>query len=312
MNQKTNFRIILLSILCVLIKTIYSQSSNEDSGEIFKDDTDASSEFKKYHKRLETIDGVEIASSYKEYLDLALGDLEDRLKKSNLKLADFKERIFKRTTLLKEIEREIEKRKEYSLQLSEKDKFLRTRLIRNTEMKSALQNLADIAGYKLNTIEKNQYLLESNSSENLNSILNEDETQVVNSRNLTNALVDKWEKSKNSSTYTRYIEMAYAEVDSILVADKQTLIDLIRKLKTNEYKLKELEQLRVKVNSSLTRLNELESSLSNLINHDLQISNTVKQLEKQMVQFNQDNMNNLQNLNNNNNNNSNNIQTKGE
>ena len=35
---------------------------------------------KKYGKRLETVDGVEIASSYIEYLDLALGDLEDRLK----------------------------------------------------------------------------------------------------------------------------------------------------------------------------------------------------------------------------------------
>lgn len=274
-----------------MIKNI---KSNENSDENFE--SEQSSDVKQYHKRLETIDGVEIASSYKEYLDLALGDLEDRLKKSNLKLADFKERIFKRTNLLKEIEREIEKRKEYSLQLSEKDKFLRTRLIRNTEMKSALQNLADIAGYKLNSVEKNQFFTETNSSsENISSFLDEDETQMVNSRNLTNALVDKWEKSKNSSTYTRYIEMAYTEVDSILATDKQTLIDVIRKLKTNEYKLKELEQLRIKVNSSLVRLNELESSLSNLINHDLQISNTVKLLEKQMLQFNQENMNSFQN-----------------
>lgn len=267
-----------------------------ESDEISSEESDLiTSDLKKYHKRLETIDGVEIASSYKEYLDLALGDLEDRLKKSNIKLTDFKERIYKRTNLLRQIEHEIEKRKEYSQQLSEKDKFLRTRLIRNTEMKSALQNLADIAGYKLNSIEKNQYFSDSNSSENLSSILNEDETQLVNSRNLTNVLVDKWEKSKNSSTYTRYIEMAYAEVDSILATDKQTLIDVIRKLKTNEYKLKELEQLRNKVNSSLARLNELETSLTNLINHDLQISNTVKLLEKQMLQFNQENMNNLKN-----------------
>ena len=121
--------------------------------------------------------------------------------------------------------------------------------------------------------------------------MNEDDSQLVNSRNLTNTLVDKWEKSKNSSTYTRYIEMAYSEVDSILANDKQTLIDVIRKLKTNEYKLKELEQLRIKVNISLTRLNELESSLTNLIKHDLQISNTVRQLEKQMVQFNQETSN---------------------
>lgn len=267
-----------------------------DSEEISSEESDMiASDLRKYHKRLETIDGVEIASSYKEYLDLALGDLEDRLKKSNIKLADFKERIYKRTNLLRQIEREIEKRKEYSQQLSDKDKFLRTRLIRNTEMKSALQNLADIAGYKLNSLEKNQYFSDSNSSENLSSILNEEESRVVNSRNLTNVLVDKWEKSKNSSTYTRYIEMAYAEVDSILATDKQTLIDVIRQLKTNEFKLKELEQLRNKVNSSLARLNELETSLTNLINHDLQISNTVKLLEKQMLQFNQENMNNFKN-----------------
>ena len=46
-------------------------------------------------KNLETIDGVEIASSYKEYLDLALGDLEDRLKKASVKLLDFKNREIK-------------------------------------------------------------------------------------------------------------------------------------------------------------------------------------------------------------------------
>lgn len=252
---------------------------------------------KQYRKRLETIDGVEIASSYKEYLDLALGDLDDRLKKSNLKLTDFKDRITKRANLLREIEQEMDKRREYSQQLSEKDKFLRTRLIRNTEMKSALQNLADIAGYKLNSIEKNQFYSNSevsNSSslnENSNTFFSDSDAEIVNSRNLTNVLVDKWEKSKNSSTYTRYIEMAYAEVDSILANDKQTLIDVIRKLKTNEYKLKELEQLKLKVTSSLSRLNELESSLENVINHDVQIANTVRQLEKQMIQFSQENVN---------------------
>lgn len=227
-----------------------------------------------------------------------MGDLDDRLKKSNLKLTDFRERISKRSNLLKEIEAEIQKRKDYSVQLSEKDKFLRTRLIRNTEMKSALQNLADIAGYKLTSLEKNQFFVNpldnsnNTSSQNENPFLTDEEGEqvIVNSRNLTDALMDKWEKSKNSSTYTRYIEMAYAEVDSILANDKQTLIDVIRKLKTNEFKLKELEQLRVKVNASLARLNELEAHLANVIDHDMQISNTVRQLEKQMAQFSQENL----------------------
>jgi hypothetical protein len=94
-----------------------------------------SADIKQIGKRLETVDGVEIASSYKEYLDLALGDLEDRLKKSNIKSDDFQDRIHKRTNLLNDIESEIEKRKAYSNELMDKDKLMRTMLIRNTEMK---------------------------------------------------------------------------------------------------------------------------------------------------------------------------------
>lgn len=267
---------------------------------------------------METIDGVEIASSYKEYLDLALGDLEDRLKKGTLKLNDFKERIVKRTNLLKEIEMELERRKDLAIQLSEKDKFLRTRLIRNTEMKSQLQNLADIAGYKLTSLDKKkeiysnsvptlelmdtnstliqkQDLIPSSSFSSSSSLtLGEDEElTLIKNKNLSDSLVDKWEKSKNSSTYTRYIEMAYAEVDSILTHDKQTLIDVIRQVKTNEFKLKELEQLKIKANASLSRLIELESNLSNVINHDTQIATTLKMLEKQMLKFNTENVSKL-------------------
>jgi hypothetical protein len=103
------------------------------------------------HKRLETIDGVEIASSYKEYIDLATGDIDDRLAKSNMQLNDLQERIKKRAELNDQIEKEIVRRRNYAQELSEKDKVLRNRLVRNTEMKSALTNLADIAGYKLDT-----------------------------------------------------------------------------------------------------------------------------------------------------------------
>jgi hypothetical protein len=103
------------------------------------------------HKRLETIDGVEIASSYREYIDLASGDIDDRLVKNHAQLNDLQERIKKRTELNDQIEKEIVRRRAYAQELSEKDKMLRNRLVRNTEMKSALTNLADIAGYKLDT-----------------------------------------------------------------------------------------------------------------------------------------------------------------
>ena len=254
---------------------------------------------KKINKRLETIDGVEIASSYKEYLDLALSDLDDRLKKSGLKLADFQDRIGKRSNLLSEIAKEIAKRKELSVQLSEKDKILRTRLLRNTEMKSALQNLADIAGYKLSSMEKEQFYSDLSANRNAGG----DESQKLINDNLTYILVNKMSQKdnvnvpnskmnakSNSSSYTRYIEMAYAEVDSILIKDKQTLIEVIRSLKTNELKLKELEQLKLKVNASLKKLNMFHSNLINIINRDKQIETTVQQLEDQ-IKFNADALN---------------------
>jgi len=142
-------------------------------------------------------------------------------------------------------------------------------------MKSALQNLADIAGYKLNTL--------NSFKKNLNNIsfLNFTEKQ----KNYTNLLINRFAsdtKSLNSNSYTRYIEMAYAEVDQILIADKQTLIEVIRKLKTNKSKLKELVQLKIKVSLSLNRLNEFESKLVNMIKHDTQIQSTINKLETQI------------------------------
>ena len=279
---------------------------------------------RKISKRLETIDGVEIASSYKEYLDLALSDLDDRLKKSGLKLTDFQDRIDKRSNLLSEIAKEIAKRKEFSIQLSEKDKILRTRLLRNTEMKSALQNLADIAGYKLSSTEKEKFYSDLNANRNAG-----DDSQKFISDNITymlgNKMNDKEEDSaisvspainakisakiSNSSSYTRYIEMAYAEVEAILVKDKQTLIEVIRSLKTNELKLKELEQLKSKVNASLKKLKIFHSNLINIIHRDKQIETTVQQLEDQ-IKFNIDALNDsILNTSNNNNNNNNNTNT---
>ncbi len=101
----------------------------------------------KLEKRLETVDGVQIASSYREYMDLALSDLEDRLAKSKSKLVDFNGRIEKRQGLSTKIKAEIARRKNLSADLGAKEKDIRNRLIKNTAMKSAIQNLADIAGY---------------------------------------------------------------------------------------------------------------------------------------------------------------------
>ena len=174
--------------------------------------------------------------------------------------------------------------------MSSKDKLLRTSLIRNTEMKSALQNLADIAGYKLNSAENTQFTNSDDTkvktanllllSQNYPILINE--TNQSKSRNITSILVDSLSDIAKNNTYTRYIELAYAEVNNILSNDKQTLIEVIRQLKTNEYKLKELEQLKIKVNASLKRLIEIESKLNNMIVHDTQIAKTVNQLEKQI------------------------------
>lgn len=226
-----------------------------------------------YGKRLETIDGVEIASSYKEYIDLALGDLCDRLKKSKVKVTDLRERISKRETLFSQITKEINRRKVLSLELTEKDKILRDRLIRNTEMKSAIQNLADIAGYKLDT-PKNSLKAEyetDNSVQDTAQIMKNSETILSDSgSNLFNKL-------KNSS-YTIYIGMAYSEVNEILAKDKQVIIELIRKKINNDFKTKELEKLRDKVGNSLKRLKNFESKLNDIINHDTSIDNVLRQL----------------------------------
>jgi hypothetical protein len=242
---------------------------------------------------LETVDGVEIASSYKEYLNLALGDLDDRLNKSNLKLADIDDRSVKRTALVQEIEREVLKRQAYARALTKKDKFLRARLLRNTEMKSAMQNLAVIAGYKLDSHDnrKDQSLNEVSDEkidvaheENLNEFDSVDQTTGPNDSktNITNVFVDQLVKNRNNSSYTKYIQMAYDEIDASLTNDKLMLIDIIRRLKTNEAKLKELDHLKTKVAESLVKLSDYKVYLKTMIAHDSQIAQNVKQLEQQI------------------------------
>ena len=209
-------------------------------------------------KRLETVDGVEIASSYKEYLDLALGDLRDRLVQSSAKLGDVEQRAIKRRVLLRRIDVEMRRRNAFTRNLTAQDKRLRAHLLRNTEMRAAMQNLALIAGYRLQEEEKAAANLTAHSA-----------------------------NDASNNTYTRYIQMAYDEVDTLLSADKQTLVEIIRRLKNNDAKLKELEQLRTRVNESLLRLNEFALKLRSMIGHDAQIASTVTQLEQQQQHFEQ-------------------------
>lgn len=218
---------------------------------------------KKFGKRLETVEGVEIASSYKEYMDLALSDLEDRLNKSRLKLKDFNDRIKKRTQLLSEISNEIERRKDLAKDFIEKDKQLRSRLLRNTEMKSAITNLADLAEYKLSNRRQN-----TNFESDINELLKKENNSV------------KLDKALNSKELnSTFIEMAYNEINNILAYDKQTLMQLIRKKLTNDYKLKELEKLKVNVDGSLKKLESSKQRLSQMIQHDADIDDILKQLK---------------------------------
>jgi len=71
-------------------------------------------------------------------------------------------------------------------------------------------------------------------------------------------------------------------VNEILTNDKQELIEVIRRLKTNGMKLSELGQLSVKVKESLARLREFESRLGTLISHESEIANTLVGLEKKI------------------------------
>jgi hypothetical protein len=204
---------------------------------------------------------------------LALGDLEDRLKKASVKLLDFKNREIKRGNLLQEIDNEIENRHAFSKELNEKDKLLRSRLLRNSELKSALRNLAELAGYKLN--DKN---FAESSSDTFQDMKEINPLEIV--VNLTD--ISNNNDKKNNSAYTRHIQMAYNEIQSIMINDKQTLIDVVRKIKTNENKLKELEMLKIKVNASLVKINSYESNLRRIIAHDSQIANSVKQLDEEL------------------------------
>ena len=235
-------------------------------------------ETKKIGKRLETIEGVEIASSYKEYMDLALSDLEDRLNKSRVKLSDIRDRIEKRKLLFSEIKEETERRKEMAREFIEKDKKLRAKLLRNTEMKRAITNLADIAEYKLTS--KNN--LNDKIFEN-NSLLFEINNTNAYFNNIKSISIDDTNNSNNNKEMNKtYIEMAYNEINNILEIEKKTLMKVIRKKLTNDFKLKELENLKLQVVESLKRLEDSEIRLSQLIEHDNGVDDILKQLKSKL------------------------------
>lgn len=243
-------------VACMLI-AVGMALENEEEGSI------------QVKRKLETIDGVEIASSYKEYLDLALGDLEDRVGKNTLKLSDCKDRISKRKLLMEQIDQEIQKRHVLAKELSQNDKILRARLLRSTEMKSALENLASIAGYQLDK-----------ASESLDSSLTETESSFNTTNNLSESV--SLNLAKNITSYTKYINLAFNEIEAMLAFDKQTLVEIIRRIKSNQLKLDELSQLRLKVADSLTKLSQFETRLKSIMRRDEQIASSVKQLEIEM------------------------------
>jgi hypothetical protein len=73
--------------------------------------------------------------------------------------------------------------------------------------------------------------------------------------------------------------MAYSEVQSILSNDKQTLIDVIRKVKDNDDKLIELDKLKHKVGSSLKRLEYMNTKLDSTLKQDTDVAHILHQLK---------------------------------
>lgn len=155
-------------------------------------------------------------------------------------------------------------------------------------MKSALLNLADIAGIKINLSSQNsennigyEHVANNQVSDGYINILRNSTDPQAFSHFLKSVNLNR----TNNTTYTQYIEMAYTEVSQILVKDKQTLIENFRTLKTNENKLVELEQLKVKVSNSLARLKTFKARMNVLITHEAEITNILLGLEKK-IKFN--------------------------
>lgn len=90
--------------------------------------------------------------------------------------------------------------------------------------------------------------------------------------------LDEAMNNKNGSSYTYYIQMAYNQINDNLGRDKELIIEIIRKKKNNDFKLKELEKLKVKVNNSLTKLKHLDENLILIIKSDESIESILNKL----------------------------------
>lgn len=176
-------------------------------------------------------------------------------------------------------------------------------MIRNIEIRSAIQHLAEIAGYKLASTNSNS----NQQSEEVNVSTNQLDYEMLASRVLENSdleaannnktetnnqeseltnLVDKSEETDQPSlvalnqisNYTLHIQAAYNQVNQLFARDKQFIVELIRRKKNNDFKLRELEKLRVKVSNSLTKLKQLDENLGQMIRNDVGIEEALIRL----------------------------------
>lgn len=163
-------------------------------------------------------------------------------------------------------------------------------MIRNIEIRSAIQHLAEIAGYKLSSSGGSQLSEEVNVSSNqldyemLASRVFENTDAVNNTAVEPEALVSEESEpplaalNQQMSNYTLHIQAAYNQVNQLFARDKQYIIELIRRKKSNDFKLKELDKLRVKVSNSLSKLKQLDENLGQMIRNDVGIEEALIRL----------------------------------
>ena len=266
--------------------SIDKRSQDEGAGDNGEMSQSPNNDELKHKKRLETVDGVEIASSYKEYVELAIDDVNDRLNKNFIQMNYTEKLIVTREKLRVEIDRETSRRYSNADELREKHKTLRDRLTHNTKMKDALVELANIAGFSLKDNKKsdNNRLTESNDEEAQLIDEGENKTLLTGDSLAKKIFLSQGNNFKigDNNSYNQYIEMAYAEVNTVLSSDKQMLIEVIRQKKDNDKRLRKLETLKVKVESSLKKFKIRADKLADLIKKQIEIKTVLTQLKSFM------------------------------
>ncbi len=266
--------------------SIDKRSQDEENSDNVEMSQSSNNDEIKHKKRLETVDGVEIASSYREYVELAIDDVNDRLNKNFNQMNYTEKLIVTREKLRGEIDRETSRRYSNADELREKHKTLRDRLTHNTKMKDALVELANIAGFNLKDNKKSDSNRLAEPSDDDAQFIDESENKTL----LTGELLAKkiflsqgnGFKIGDNNSYNQYIEMAYAEVNTVLSSDKQMLIEVIRQKKDNDKRLQKLETLKVKVENSLKKFKIRADKLADLIKKQIEIKNVLTQLKNFM------------------------------